>query len=476
MEDLLRDFLRHTLAMWHVRGTVEPGEGSVVAMIVLQDGSQMWVERLSDGAPFRWSVRCGHAGASEASPRERRPRRCASISGVLNAMRLTLNIDRGTPVRVAAPVTERSPNAAAEHPYETLVRNDRPETKAPAAQSPDGPTPVSVITGFLGSGKTTLLGRLLRHPSMSGTAVIINEFGEVGLDHDLVETSTETFVTISNGCLCCKVRSDLTATLMDLAARRAVGTVPPFDRVVIETSGLADPAPILHALMSDADLLAIYELDTVVTTVDAVTGLSTLARHTESVNQAALADRIVLTKTDVRGAQTDAILARIARINPRVSVLRAIRGEVEPVALFARKAGVSPSHRALLDALESRDVRVAHQHRDEITSASLVRDDPISAVTLALFLSALGENCGADLLRMKGIVAVAEQPDRPAVVHGVQHVYHAPVWLDGWPSNDRRTRMVFIARNFSPQWACALLELLEQEVHQVSSRAPIIGT
>jgi G3E family GTPase len=465
MEALFRDFLRDTLDLWRVRATVEPGEAPIVATISTEDGARLWIERQAQGAPFRWRLRCREAGASEGSPREQRPRPCASISGVLNAMRLALGIDRGTPVRVAAPVAERSPNAPTD-PYTTPAGHDSSASEVPAARSANGPTPVSVITGFLGSGKTTLLGRLLRHPSMSGAAVIINEFGEVGLDHELVETSTETFVTLSNGCLCCKVRSDLTATLMDLAARRAAGTVPPFEHVVIETSGLADPAPILHALMSDADLSPIYELDTVVTTVDAITGLPTLERHIESVNQVALADRIVLTKTDVCGTRTDSVLGRIARINPRVSVLRAVRGEIDPADLFARMAGESPSHRALLDALDSQDTHVAHRHRDEITSASLVRDEAISAVTLALFLSAIAENCGADLLRMKGIVFVAEQPDRPAVVHGVQHVYHAPVWLERWPSDDHRTRMVFIARDFSPNWARTLLHLIEEEVRQ----------
>ena len=173
--------------------------------------------------------------------------------------------------------------------------------------------PVSVITGFLGSGKTTLLGRLLRDPAMGRTAVIINEFGAIGLDHELIETSDENFVSLSNGCLCCNVRSDLVATLGDLAARRAAGTVPKFERVVVETSGLADPAPILHALMTDSALCEIYVLDSVITTVDALTGLATLECHEQSLRQAAVADRIVLTKTDLPGAQTAALLRRPRR-------------------------------------------------------------------------------------------------------------------------------------------------------------------
>ena len=461
MEDLLRDFLRDTLALWHVRGAVERGEGSVVAIIALEDGARVWVERLPQG-PFRWNVRCNLASAAPDRAREIRSRPCASVPGVLNAMRLVLGVDRGTPLRVAAPVPERVKSTRT-HTTEKLGDSSARDGTLNGSRS--RATSVSVITGFLGSGKTTLLGRLLTHPSMTRTAVIINEFGEIGLDHELVETSAETFVALSNGCLCCKVRSDLTLTLMDLAARRAAGTVPAFDRVVIETSGLADPAPILHALMSDPDLAPFYELETVITTVDAVTGLSTLDRHGESVTQLALADRVVLTKTDLCDTQTKALLERIARINPRVGVMRALRGEIDPSALFEGTARESARETTLLEAF-SHDVHVPHSHSDEITSASLVRDEPVSAVTLALFLSALAENCGADLLRMKGIVAVTEQPDRPAVVHGVQHVYHAPVWLDRWPSDDHRTRMVFIARGFSPEWACALLQLIEQEVNE----------
>ncbi len=194
--------------------------------------------------------------------------------------------------------------------------------------------PVSVITGFLGSGKTTLLARLLRDPAMARTAVIINEFGAVGLDHELVETSDESFIQLSNGCLCCNVRSDLVLTLGDLAARRAAGTVPQFERVVVETTGLADPAPILHALMTDRALCEVYALDGVITTVDAVTGLATLDRYPESLRQAAVADRLILTKTDVPEAQTAALCARLAQINPGAPVLEVVGGAVAPAALF----------------------------------------------------------------------------------------------------------------------------------------------
>src|SRR5438132_5453248 len=176
--------------------------------------------------------------------------------------------------------------------------------------------PVCVLTGFLGSGKTTLLGRLLKSPAFTRTAVIINEFGEIGLDHDLIETSDESFVTLQTGCLCCTIRGDLVLTLEDILRRRDAGTVPPFERVVIETSGLADPAPILHALMSDAGVSQRLTLAGVVTTVDAVNGLATLARQPESVKQVAVADRLILTKTDLVDGEADGLVDRLAGINP----------------------------------------------------------------------------------------------------------------------------------------------------------------
>ena len=336
--------------------------------------------------------------------------------------------------------------------------------------------PVAVITGFLGSGKTTLLARLLRDPDMCRTAVIINEFGAVGLDHELIATSDESFVRLSNGCLCCNVRSDLVLTLADLAAKRAAGTVPQFERVVVETTGLADPAPILHALMTDRELCGTYVLDGVVTTVDAVAGLATLQRHEISLRQAAVADRIVLTKSDLPGAQAAATTARLAALNPGAPVLPVVQGAVAPSALFDSGIydvrGKHPDVRAwLAHEAVAAAAGHAHYHHDEgITSFCIVREEPLHAVTLALLLSALAQNCGTDLLRMKGIVHVAERPDRPAVIHGVQHVYHAPVWLDAWPSADRRTRMVFIGRNLRESWVRNLLELLDAEVADETAR------
>ena len=337
--------------------------------------------------------------------------------------------------------------------------------------------PVSVITGFLGSGKTTLLGRLLRDPAMSRTAVIINEFGAIALDHDLIETSDESFVQLTNGCLCCNVRSDLTLTLGDLAARRAQGTLPPFERVVIETSGLADPAPILHALMTDRDLIGIYALDGVITTVDALLGMAALDHHEEARRQVAVADRIVMTKTDL--AEARAIRQRLAAINPGAPVIAAVRGAIAPSVLFdcglveGKHADVGAwlGHPSTAAAGEP-EYRAHHRHQqaETITSFCIVREQPLHAVTLPLLLSALAENCGADLWRMKGIVNVLEAPERPAVIHGVQHVYHAPVWLPRWPSAERSTRMVFIGRNLRESWVRTLIELLDAEAAAESAR------
>lgn len=328
--------------------------------------------------------------------------------------------------------------------------------------------PVSVITGFLGSGKTTLLSRLLRDPGMSRTAVIINEFGDIALDHDLIETSDETFVQLSNGCLCCNVRSDLTLTLGELGRRRAQGSVPPFERVVIETSGLADPAPILQTLMADREVNGLYKLDRVITTVDALLGLNTLAQHETSRRQAAVADRIVLTKTDLAGANAGDVIQRIATMNPGAPITRAVRGEISPQELFDGTA--QEAHDNLVDI----DLRHTHHHHhthdSDITQCCIVLDTPLHAVTLSLLLTALAENYGTDLLRMKGIVNVREDPARPAVIHGVQHVYHAPMWLPRWPSADRRTRLVFIGRDLRERWLRELIALIEDEVASETAR------
>ena len=353
--------------------------------------------------------------------------------------------------------------------------------------------PVCVLTGFLGSGKTTLLGRLLKSPDFARTAVIINEFGEVGLDHDLVETGDESFVELQTGCLCCTVRGDLVLTLENILRKRDTGAVKPFERIVIETSGLADPAPILHALMGDAVLAARLVVAGVVTTVDAVNGVDTLERQPESAKQVAVADRLILTKTDLIAGGPDALIARLAALNPSAPVLVArgpaewapvggpdhgSRRDIDPARLFDAgiydPSGKSPDVRAWLAAdAHGHDAAHAHErnrHDERIACFALIRDEPIAAVALTLFLEIVAEHCGADLLRLKGIVDIAESPDRPAVFHGVQHVFHPPAWLDRWPSADRRSRLVFIVRDIPRDFFAALLDAIEAEVREVAGR------
>jgi G3E family GTPase len=329
---------------------------------------------------------------------------------------------------------------------------------------------VLVLTGFLGSGKTTLLRYLLHQPAFSRTAVIINEFGEIGLDHELIEASTDSFIELQTGCLCCKIRNDLIETLDDMLRRRDQGTVPPFTRTVIETSGLADPAPILQTLMTHAGGRLV--LEGVVATVDAVNGSATLGREAICAKQLALADRLVLTKSDLAIDDQRALLGRLAALNPAAPVVTAHHGKIDPRVLegiafdpHAKSPAIeSPAIAAWLREAAAGNSHVRDRHDPEIQTYAIVRHEPIHAVALTLFLEALAEHCGGGLLRLKGIVGIAESPGRPAVIHGVQHVFHPPAWLAHWPSDDRRTRIVFITRGIPRRWVEVLLEALDAEV------------
>ena len=321
--------------------------------------------------------------------------------------------------------------------------------------------PVTVLTGFLGSGKTTLLNHALKQPGMDATAVIVNEFGEIGLDHLLVESATDDVVLLSSGCLCCTVRGDIANTLTDLFVKRVKGRVPYFKRVAIETTGLADPAPVLHALLSDPIVAERYMIDGVVTTVDAVNGAGTLDRQPEAAKQAAVADRLIVTKADLADAAAlGALRTRLAALNPGAPVLRAEHGAIEASALFGLglfdpetksvevrrwlQDEAVAAHDAGHDGHHHHDV---NRHDDRIRAFCITRERPMSWSALSGWLDALASMRGDDLLRVKAIVAIADRPDQPVVLHGVQHLFHPPVLLPQWPDEDRRTRIVFITRD-----------------------------
>jgi len=326
--------------------------------------------------------------------------------------------------------------------------------------------PVSVITGFLGSGKTTLLNRLLQNPGMANTAVVVNEFGEIGIDHALVESSSDDVVLMNSGCLCCSIRGDLVDTLRNLLVRRAKGEVPAFERLVIETTGLADPAPILHTLISDMYLTANFRLDGVITTIDAVNGNATLDNHFESVKQAAVADRLVITKTDEQSAEE--LCNRLHHLNPSAAQHIAVMGEIDPALLFG--VGLYNPDTKTLDVQrwlreEAYDDGHDHHHHDvnrhddHIRAYCMYLDDELPWDRLATWLDLMTVYRGADLLRVKGILNVAET-DGPVVIHGVQHMFHPPVEIPEWPSDDRRSRLVFITKDIGPDVVRSMLDNL----------------
>lgn len=334
-------------------------------------------------------------------------------------------------------------------------------------RGPLPPIPLTLLTGFLGAGKTTLLNNLLSDPALKDTAVIINEFGDVSLDHLMVERVDDEMMVLSSGCLCCTLRGDLVTALEKLLRGLDNGRVS-FRRVVIETTGLADPAPILQTAMSHPYLVMRFRLDGVVTLIDAVNGLSTLDEHREAVKQAAVADRLVLTKTDLLGtperiAAKDQLIARLRELNPAAPILDAAKGEATPARLLEcglYKPGEKiPDVKAWLaeEAYASAHNHDHHHHHDvtrhddRVRSFSLATDKPIPAAVLDLFLELLRSMHGPNLLRMKGIVKIEETPETPVVIHGVQHILHPPARLDQWPDDDHRTRLVFILRDIEPR-------------------------
>jgi G3E family GTPase len=367
-------------------------------------------------------------------------------------------------------------------------RADQSATREP--RRPPPPSPLTVITGFLGAGKTSLLNSLVKDPALADTLVIINEFGEIGLDHLLVEKSGDGMLVMTSGCLCCSIRGDLITTLEDVLRRRDNGRITPFNRVIIETTGLADPAPVLHTIMYHPYLMLRFRLDGVVTLVDAVNGAATLDAHEEAVKQVAMADRIVMAKTDLligeAGAQTlRELRERLVRLNPGAPLLDTAKGEASAASLL--DAGLYDPQSKTIDvrkwlnaeafepAPDRHDTagsepagRRHHHHEhghahqdvsrhDARIRAFCMRDEaPIAPAAFDLFLELLRNAHGPRLLRVKGIVALEDDPARPVVIHGVQHIFHPPARLAAWPDEDHATRIVFILSDMEPAFVDGL--------------------
>ncbi|MBY5776794.1 GTP-binding protein [Rhizobium leguminosarum] len=334
--------------------------------------------------------------------------------------------------------------------------------------------PVTILTGFLGAGKSTLLNRILKDPVMKDAAVIINEFGDVGIDHLLVESSGDSIIELSDGCLCCTVRGELVDTLANLMDAVQTGRVKPVKRVVIETTGLADPSPVMQAIMGNPVIATNFELDGVVTVVDAVNGLQTLDNHEEARKQAAVADRLIVSKKSMAGA-ADGLEKRLRALNPRAVMMDADSAEAGSAAVLVN--GLYDPATKIADVgrwLQDEDSHEAHHHHDHhgnhhghhhhdhadqdphdvnrhdasIRSFSIIEEKPIDPMALEMFIDLLRSAHGEKLLRMKAIVSLSDRPDRPLVLHGVQSIFHPPVRLPAWPDpTDRRTRMVLITRD-----------------------------
>jgi len=358
--------------------------------------------------------------------------------------------------------------------------------------------PVTLVTGFLGSGKTTLINAALRSPELARTVVVVNEFGEVGLDHKLFARSSDSVVVLENGCLCCTVRSDLVGTLNSLYHARQAGEIPFFDNVVIETSGLAEPGPVLQAFLSEPTLDGLYRVASVLTLVDAVNWPSTADEHDESVRQVALAEAIRITKLDLVSGDRDDAETRIRRelrgINPSADIdlvdwtSAAVAKLLSSRGFDAADPKADPRPWLNVEAhLDSRHSHadacgLDHDHNDDdhlhrpdkhgapfnhlrdkaIESFVLTREAPLSRDELQFLLDGIGQNLGSGLLRVKGLVNIAEEPGRPAVIQGAQHLLHTMSWLDQWPDADHRTRVVFITQGIPRANLKDVIDLLDR--------------
>jgi G3E family GTPase len=361
--------------------------------------------------------------------------------------------------------------------------------KTTSADKPAGRLPVQLVTGFLGSGKTTLINTALRAPDMARTVVVVNEFGEVGLDHQLVTSSNDQVMVLENGCLCCTVRSDLVGTLNGLYHDRAAGRIPAFDNVVIETSGLAEPGPVLQAFLSEPTLDGLFRVASVITLVDAVNWKGTSEAHDEAIRQVALADRIILTKLDlIASPDVEAAVRRdIADINPGAEVEPVDFSPTAVAALLTQpgfdasdpNADPRPWLKAAAHERHDHDHEHHHDHDGHdhdhhhheplyhlrgkgVESFVLKRETPLSREELQFLLDGISQNLGSGLLRVKGLVNIQGEPGRPAVIQGAQHLLHTMTWLDHWPDKDENTRIVFITQGITGNELREIVELLDR--------------
>lgn len=312
--------------------------------------------------------------------------------------------------------------------------------------------PVSLLTGFLGSGKTTLLNKILSNPDMEETAVLINEYGDVAIDHLLVEKLDEDVVLLEGGCICCSIRGDLSKAMRDLLVRRAAGTIPPFRRLIIETTGLADPAPVIHTLMTDHIAAGRYRLDGIITTIDGVLGWSTLDKFDEALKQVAVADRILITKTDIADEKSITKLEqRLSALNPGAKQFSSPDGKINishlfNAGLFDKDAIPHPQKWLSLETINNASHSHKHGKDGNIYTFSISCDSPIKWEDFTEWLEMLLTTQGERILRMKGVLDIEGQ-EKPIAVHGVQHVFHPPQQLDKWPDDKRVSQIVIITKN-----------------------------